>query len=68
MQDQSINLGNGRGFGYAGNAAHEAAEDARFEGYVANIGTAQAVNQNTMQQIVARHNMQAGQISQLQHQ
>ena len=68
MQDQLINVGNGRGFGYGGNTAHEAAEDARFEGYVANIGTAQAVNQNTKRQIVARHNMQAGQMVQLQHQ
>ena len=68
MQDQSINLGNGRGFGYGGNTAHEAAEDARFEGYFTKIGTAQAVNQNTMQQIFVGPNMQAGQITQLQHQ
>ena len=43
-------------------------EDAQFEGYVANVGAAQAANQNTVQQLVARNNMQANAISQLQQQ
>ena len=37
-----------RDFGYSGNVANKAAEDARFEGYVSNVGAAQAVNQNSM--------------------
>ena len=54
-------------FGYEGNT-NEAAEDARFEGYMANVGTAQAANQNTIQQLVARNNMHANAITQIQHQ
>ena len=52
-------------FGYGGNAI-EAAEDVRFEGYVANVGAAQAENQNTIQQLVARNNMQANAITKMQ--
>ena len=52
-------------FGYGGNA-NKAAEDARFEGYVANIGAAQAANQNTIQQLVVRNNMQENAISKMQ--
>ena len=40
-------------FGDGGNAAQEAAADARFEGYVANVIVAQSANQNTVQQLVA---------------
>ena len=54
-------------FGYGGNA-NEVAEDARFEGYVANVGAAQAANQNTIQQLVARSKMQADAITQMQQQ
>ena len=52
-------------FGYGGNA-NEAAEDARLKGYVVNVGAAQVANQNIVQTLVARNNMQANAITQLQ--
>ena len=55
-------------YGYGGNVAHAGAEDARFEDYVANVGAAQAANQNTVQKLVARKNIQVNAITQLQQQ
>ena len=54
-------------FRYGGSAAQkqDAAEDEKFEGYVANVSAAQSTNQNTMQLLVAQNNIQAGQITQL---
>ena len=54
-------------FGYGGNE-NKAAEDAACEGYVANVGTAQAANQNVVQTLVQRNNMQANAITQMQQQ
>ena len=54
-------------FGYGGNA-NEAAEDASFEGYVASVGAAQAANQNVVQTLIQRNNVQASAITQMQQQ
>ena len=54
--------------GYGGNATQEIAENAKFKGYVANVSAAQSDNLNTVQQLVARNNVQAGQITHLQQQ
>ena len=44
-------------FGYGGNAAQEAEQDAKFEGYVVNVSTAQSANHNTVQELVVQNNM-----------
>ena len=54
-------------FGYGGNAS-EAAGDAAFEGYVANVGAAQAANQNVVQTLIQRNNVQPSAITQMQQQ
>ena len=54
-------------FGYGGNT-NKAAEDAAFEGYVANVGAAQAANQNVVQTLIQRNNVQASAITQMQQQ
>ena len=54
-------------FGYKGNA-NEAAEAARFESYVANVGAVQAANKNAVQTLVQRNNMQVTAITQMQQQ
>ena len=57
-------------YGYSGNGAQQAnaEEDTKFEGYVTNVSAVQSTNQNVMQQLVARNNMQGGQVTQLQQQ
>ena len=54
-------------FGYGGNA-NKAAEDAAVEGYAANAGAAQAANQNVVQTLIQRNNVQASAITQMQQQ
>ena len=55
-------------FGYGGNANEAAEDDARFKGCVANAGAAQAANQNMVQTIIQRNNVQASAITQMQQQ
>ena len=42
--------------------SNEAAEDTAFEGYVANVGAAQAANQNVVQTLIQHNNVQANAI------
>ena len=57
-------------YGYGGNVTQQATEekDAKVEQYVANVSAAHSANQNSIQQLVARKNMQAVQIIRLQQQ
>ena len=55
-------------FGFGGNANEATEDDARFEGFVANVGAAHAANQNVVQTLVHRNNMQANAITQMQQQ
>ena len=62
-----LTLAMARNFGYRGNAVQQTniEENQNSEGYIVNVSATQFVNQNDMQQLVIKDNMQANQIIQL---
>ena len=62
-----LTLATARDFGYRGNAVQQTniEENQNSKVYIANVGATQFVNQNDMQQLVTKKNMQANQIIQL---